>query len=363
MKVVLLAAAGCIHTIRWANGLASRGVNVSLISVHELGHELDDKVSLFILKNKAPFGYFSAVFEVRRLLDKIQPDLLNVHYATGYGLLARMAAFKPTLLSVWGSDVYDFPEISFAHRWLLKGNLKSANALASTSNCMARKAAETFFHSSVFITPFGVDETQFIPMGEEVRKGGNEIVIGTVKTLEKVYGIDTLIEAFALVLENVGHDYNLRLEITGGGKDLSVLKGLVSNLGITSNVTFHGEVEHNKVPEMLNRLDIYVALSRFESFGVAILEASSCAKPVVVSDADGPVEVTVNGKTGIIVAKEAPLAASKAIIALVVNRTLRESMGQEGRQHVLDNYTWGSSIDKMISVYSQTMREAAESSV
>jgi len=40
----------------------------------------------------------------------VQPDIVNVHYATGYGLLARFAHIDaPMLLSVWGSDVYDSP--------------------------------------------------------------------------------------------------------------------------------------------------------------------------------------------------------------------------------------------------------------
>ncbi|GAE70510.1 dolichol-phosphate mannosyltransferase [Cutibacterium acnes JCM 18909] len=43
----------------------------------------------------------------------MQPDIVNVHYATGYGLLARLAHIDaPTLLSVWGSDVYDSPRVN-----------------------------------------------------------------------------------------------------------------------------------------------------------------------------------------------------------------------------------------------------------
>ncbi|MBE0472061.1 MAG: glycosyltransferase family 4 protein, partial [Methyloprofundus sp.] len=110
MKILLLAGANCIHTARWANGLVSRGLEVHLVSAHENAHELDSRVNLHILKNKAPFGYFTAVFEVRKLIKQIQLGLVNAHYAKGYGLLARLVGFKPTLLSVWGSDVYDFPE-------------------------------------------------------------------------------------------------------------------------------------------------------------------------------------------------------------------------------------------------------------
>jgi len=354
MKILLLAAANCIHTTRWANGLVSRGIDVHLVSAHVSPLDLDSRVHLHILKNKSPFGYLTAVFEVRKLIKQIQPGLVNAHYATGYGLLARLVGFKPTLLSVWGSDVYDFPEKSFLHRWLLKGNLKSATAIASTSHCMARKTAETFQHKNVFITPFGIDETIFSPSAkpEELQ---NQIVLGTVKTLKHGYGIDVLIQAFAQAWQTLGSPENVKLEISGSGPDLDELQNLAHDLGVLKQVLFHGQVSHQDVPQMLNRLDIYCAFSRFESFGVAILEASACEKPVIVSDADGPAEVTLDGITGMVVPKEDVDASAKAMIKLIQDETLRQKMGKAGRQHVLENYTWEKSLDLMIEAYKETM--------
>ncbi len=353
MKVAILGAANSIHTTRWANGLASRGVKVHLVSVHGLPLELDPRVNLYLLKNKAPLGYLTAFFEVRQLIKQIHPDLMNVHYATGYGLLARLVGFKPTLLSVWGSDVYDFPEKSFLHRWLLKGNLESVNAIASTSLCMACKTAETYHHEKVFITPFGIDEIQFqsLPAGEDK----NEIVLGTVKTLKQLYGIDILIKAFAKAWKDLNQPDNIKLEISGGGPDLVSLQNLVQDLGVTNQVMFHGPVNHNEVPAMLNRLDVYCAFSRHESFGVAILEASACEKPVIVSDADGPAEVILDGKTGLVVPKEDVDASAKAMIKLIQDQQLRRKMGKAGRQHVLENYTWDKSLDLMLKAYKTTM--------
>ena len=355
MKVALFSCASSIHTIKWVNGLASRDVEVHLISVHSIAEELDARVTVHILPWLAPWGYLTSVFALRRLLEIIKPDLLNAHYATGYGLLARMCGFKPLLLSVWGSDVYDYPRKSFLHRALLKGNLKAATALASTSRCMARETAKTFAHDQVFVTPFGVDENVFTPVQPICNKRG--VVIGTVKTLKDKYGIDTLIEAFALACEQVENTIHLTLEITGGGPDLPKLQSLAQRRGVANQVTFHGPLPHTRVPEMLNRLDIYVALSRLdsESFGVAILEASACEKAVVVSDADGPAEVTLDGQTGFIVPKNSPVAAAEAILKLARDPDLRRRMGQAGRAHVLAHYTWEKSIDIMLDAYQATI--------
>jgi L-malate glycosyltransferase len=355
MKVVLLAAANSIHTTRWANGLVSRGIAVDLISAHDGGPNIDSRVNLYVLKNKSPWGYITAMFEVKALLSKIQPDLVNAHYATGYGLLARLVDFKPTLLSVWGSDVYDFPEKSFLHRWLLKGNLRSSSAIASTSHCMARKTAKIFQHKEVFITPFGIDEQIFSP-AEKPNELKHMVVLGTVKTLQEGYGIDILIQAFAQAWIALGSPNNVALEISGGGPDLLKLKSLAKELGINDQITFHGQVSHTAVPSMLNRLDIYCAFSRKESFGVAILEASACEKPVIVSDADGPAEVTLTGKTGFVVPKEDINSSAQAIIKLIQDQALRKKMGKTGRKHVLKNYTWNKSLDVMLETYQEMVK-------
>lgn len=353
MKIVLLSSARSIHTIRWANGLVQRGVEIHLISAHENEHELDRRVQLYILNNQAPMGYFSNLFEVKSLLNQIQPDLVNAHYATGYGLLARLVGFRSTLLSVWGSDVYDFPKKSFLHRWLLKGNLQAASAVGSTSHCMARKTAETFQHSLMFITPFGIDENIF--SCKEIAREKTKLVIGTVKTLSSTYGIDTLIEAFAFVVRRYPNPNQLVLEITGCGSELDSLRTLALKLDVEKQVLFHGAVSHESVPKLLNRLDIYVALSRLESFGVAILEASSCERPVVVSDAEGCAEVTIDGVTGFVVPRDNPQAAADAILKLINDKALRLQMGLAGRLNVLEHYTWDRSLDLMMEAYTKVI--------
>ncbi|SFO79952.1 glycosyltransferase [Pseudomonas borbori] len=348
MKVVLLGNGNSVHIVRWANGLVSRGVEVHLVSAHTCGLDFDSRVKLHKLSIMAPWGYMFGVFSLRGILRKIKPDIINAHYASGYGLLARLSGFKPLLLSIWGSDVYAFPRKSKFHRYFLKENLKAATAIASTSQCMAVAASKIYKHRHVFITPFGVNETHFI-LDDRFR--GDDVVIGTVKSLKSIYGIDILLDAFSKVLNYFNGKRSLRLEITGGGPDLNILKEQAVHLGISEKVIFNGPVNHDDIPRILNGMDVYVALSREESFGVAALEASSCEKPVVVSDAEGLAEVTVEGVTGFVVPKDNPQAASEAIIKLVQDASLRKNMGRAGREHVLNRYTWEHSLDVMLEVY------------
>jgi L-malate glycosyltransferase len=362
MKVCLLAAASCIHTIRWANGLAEFGQEVILLSQHSPRESLSKSVTFHFLPFVGGVGYIFNSRVVRKLLHAENPDILNVHFASGYGLLANLAGFSPMLLSVLGSDVYDFPKRSFFHKLLLRWNLRKADAIASTSNCMATQTRCISTHPHIFITPFGVEIDKFRPMPKP-HDLVDKIIIGTVKKLEWKYGVDVLIQAFATVWKFMGMQDNLFLEICGEGEELHELTALAATLGVADRVSFHGRVPHAKVPQMLGRLDIYVALSRFESFGVAILEAAACETPVVVSDAQGLAEVTVNHKMGFVVPKGNVDAAAHAILMLIQDEELRKKMGRFGRQHVKMNYAWHDSVRTMIHAYEKTIEISAKGSM
>jgi glycosyltransferase involved in cell wall biosynthesis len=351
MKIALLSGANGIHTTRWANALAQNGHEVHLISAHPLEHNLSKDVRFYEISLPSYLAYFFGHLYLKKILAKIQPDILNAHYATGYGLLARLSGFRPYLLSIWGSDIYDFPNKSFVHRLLVQKNIRHADAVASTSKCMAKRLQIFAEPRELFITPFGVDENVFKP--SSLVSGKDKLVIGTVKTLKPIYGVDVLIKAFARLKDKE----NLALEITGGGHLRGELETLVKELGIEEYVTFFGLVSHDKVQTYLNRLDIYVAMSRIESFGVAILEASACEKPVVVSDAEGPLEVTMDGETGIIVPRDDIGALCAALEKLISDEELRKEMGRSGRSHVLENYSWKRSIELMEDAYQSTVEK------
>ncbi|MDX5407745.1 MAG: glycosyltransferase [Chromatiaceae bacterium] len=364
MKVVLLSGASSIHTIRWANGLAESGVNVHLISQHPLLEPVDSRVTVHLLPFRGNLGYFLMVPAVKKLLNEIKPDLVNAHYASGYATTARLANYHPWLLSVWGSDVYDFPYKSWLHKKLVQANLKAADKVASTSHCMAAQTKRLLpALSNIAITPFGVDMSRFdqcyVPLEQ---KADTDIVIGTVKVLAPKYGIDTLLQAFALVRQQLQQSQpelaaRLKLRIVGDGPQKAELEALAQHLAISDVTCFVGRVAHTEVANELAKLDIYVALSRLdsESFGVAIIEAGAAGRPVVVSDAGGLPEVVVNGSTGLVVKREAPEQAAEAILSLVTDRQRRLALAEAGYQHVRQHYDWQDSVKIMTSLYRQML--------
>jgi L-malate glycosyltransferase len=382
MKLAMLSGQNSIHTIRWANALASSGsvtiagrtepIQVHLLSMHAPKHQHHPQVTLHPLPWRAPFGYLLNLPAIQKILQQIQPDILHTHYATGYGSLGALTGFRPQVLSVWGSDVYDFPQASQVHRRLVAHNLQQADWVCSTSHVMAAQTLSLQANlAQLSIIPFGVETDKFCPRPDQRpeqqpdQRQNEQITIGTVKTLAPKYGIDTLIQGFARLRQQLQASHpdvaqKLRLLLVGDGPQRAALETLVQQLGLASVVTFAGFIPHPQVPEALNQLDIYVASSRLdsESFGVAVIEASACGVPVVVTDVGGLPEVVVDGVTGRIVRREDPTALANALEGLVLDPALRQRMGEQGRQHVVTHYQWHTCVVQMQEVYEKLLARA-----
>jgi L-malate glycosyltransferase len=364
VKIAFLAPGTSIHTQRWVAALAQRGHQMTLFTQHLVDSASEaSQVAIEKLPFCGSAGYFLNAPRLRARLAALQPDILNVHYASGYGTTAGLAGFKPTLLSVWGSDVYDFPREASWKSILLRRNLRSATRIASTSHVMGRQVRTLVPDlPAPFITPFGVDCERFRPQPD---RDPRYITIGTVKALSAKYGIDVLLRAFALLRSpavqcRLPADTALRLVLVGDGDERTQLERLAAELAIADAVTFVGWVNHAEVPGWLNRFDVFVAASRLESesFGVAAVEAGACGVPVVVSDAGGLPEVVRDGQTGLVVPRENPAALALALEGLIVDASLRRRLGEEARRFVLANYEWAHCVDTMESVYRDTVLAA-----
>lgn len=365
-RILVLSDANNVHTKRWVVAMMERGYKVMLFSFNNKGleyyaaHEniecyaLDILSSLKKLRTNGAFEkirYLKALPDLRRCIKEFRPDLLHAHYASSYALLGAMSKFHPYIISMWGSDIYSFPNVSPLHRAILKYNLSKGDRLLSTSYCM-RDEAHKYTDKKIDITPFGIDVAikDVLPRKDV----GDKLLIGTVKALDNIYGIDLLIKAFAIV-KNRFVDRKIELHIAGDGKEREQLQDLAYRLGVSDSTVFLGRIPNSEVPEFLSRINIFVALSRKESFGVAALEAMACGVPVVASDVPGFREVLPDGQAGFLVPSENVEAAADKIICLLNNSDMAHEMGHNGMLHVAKNYSWKESVKIMMDIYNDTI--------
>lgn len=365
MKILIVSDARSTHTRRWVKSLNDAGVKVVLFSPNRVADDFFVKegiklylYDLFSYKgsgSSAPvkriLSHIGAMRSLKRAIKIEQPELLHAHYLTSYALIAALAGFHPLMLSVWGSDIYEFPKLSLLNRLSVKYVLSKAERVCSTSHIMAREIAK-YYKGEITVIPFGVDTTLFRKL-EEYTPQPDSFVVGCVKSLSQKYGIDIAIRAFKMVQEHCPHK-NLKMVIVGEGPDSEKYKELAKSLNI-KEIQFMGKVENSLLPPIYNSFSVALALSRSESFGVAALEAMACECPVITSDADGFTEVIEDGVTGIIVPREDVERAAMAMERFINEPQLRESMGRAGRERVVRLYSWADNIDTMVGTYKNSI--------
>lgn len=366
-RLLLLADIDSAHTRKWAIALADKGLEVGIFSLRKsvsrwfIGHNnitaFDSQgadLSLFQGNSFSKAIYLKQIFPLRKIIRFFRPDIVHAHYATSYGLLGRFCGFHPFLLSAWGSDVMDFPQRGILHRILLRSNLKKADLVLATSPTIERYI-HAILKRDVVITPFGVDGNLFFSQQLPRKFGEETIVIGTIKSLEPVYRIENIINAFAELRKRIP-EQALHLLIAGDGTQRQVLEQKVNELGIANCATFLGKIEPSEVPYWHNQIDIFMNISAYESFGVSVLEAMACEVPVIVTDTGGLADLVDNGVHGFRVPLQ-PL--SETVIAmqrLVENSALRRKMGRKGRERVLKSYSWQQNVDQMLKIYDHILR-------
>src|SRR4030067_535506 len=227
MKVLMLSDPGSYHTIKWANALNKRGIEIYVFGFSYYDKNLfnkDIKVETHgissNIKNKSDGSFSKLVYltslnYVKRIIKEYKPDLIHVQYASSFGLIGALSNFHPLVIQVWGSDVYNFPTKSFIHKKILKYNLSKADSILSTSQCMLLQTKK-FTDKEIDFFYLGVDTEKFKPMKNDSVFNSEDIVIGTIKSLEKKYGIEYLIKAFRIVKDKLP-SLPLKLLIVGSG--------------------------------------------------------------------------------------------------------------------------------------------------
>ena len=167
-------------------------------------------------------------------------------------------------------------------------------------------------------------------------------------------GADDLISAFHFLVRN--HPA-ARLEIVGDGPERTGLEKLAADLGLGEKVRFLGSLRGEALNERYRDCDVFVMPSRtlkddVEGFGTVFLEAGLAGKPSVGTRSGGIPEAVVDGVTGILVEEADIPGLASALGKILEDTELRQRLGENARSHVLAQFTWERTGQKLIDILS-----------
>lgn len=185
------------------------------------------------------------------------------------------------------------------------------------------------------------------------------LVIGSVANIAPKKGYDVLIRAMAKARQ----DINDLVCLIVGADERGLQRGLErlgESLGLEGRVWFAGFQED--VFPYLDAMDLFVLASVDEGFGIVLLEAMACGKPVVATRVDGPPEIVEDGRTGLLVPPEDPDAMANALVELLKDPDRRARMGKQGQERIETVFGLDSQMKILNGLYDRLLSRLSEKS-
>lgn len=251
----------------------------------------------------------------------------------------------------------DFKYRLLAKRWhsFLTMQIKVARKLPhilTVSDCSKRDIARDFKVSPDAMTVVlnGIDSEIFTPR-EGVQRKTNRLM--TVASADHpLKGLNYLIDALA-ELRKTRPD--LELMVIGAPKPGGPTETQIKQLGLEDAITFRHGLEVSEIVDLWAEATIAVSPSVYEGFGLPAGEAMACGVPLV-SSAGGALPEVV-GDAGIVVPVRDAAALAREIGGLLDDPARRDELGQQGRDRILEAFTWKRAAEESVALYEQAMND------
>lgn len=347
------------YTYYLSRELVKSGHKVTIICANEQKYNKDETAGIKI-KRLAYIGKIANTNITPALPFHILNedfDVLHTHLPTpwsaDWSAIASAAKRKPLVLT-YHNDIVGKSIAKYIARvynlTALKFILKRASRIiVSHVNYLEFSPYFKECKEKVEVVPAGVDVERFTPL--DTRVEDTVFFLSLLDEFHRYKGLDHLLEAMKLVKKEIP---SVKLKVGGSGKLLQYYREKAAFLGLKENVDFLGYVSNERLPEHYRNCSLFVLPSispSQEGFGIVLLEAMACGQPVVSTDIVGAAEDIKKYNTGIVVKPMDTKALSDAMIKVLQNKKVAETMGTRGRKLVEEKYTWGNVCKAMEDIY------------
>ncbi len=290
-------------------------------------------------------------------------DLLHVHYAIPHAAAAILASQMssrriPVVTTLHGTDITlvgNHPSYHRITRWCIE----ESDRVTAVSQFLAEETRRIFRTDKKIRTiPNFVDTERFRPRADPLLRARfaapDEFILLHASNFRPVKRALSLVD----ILGALAQRERVVLLLAGDGPELAALEYRARELDLGGRVRILGAWE--RIEELLPIADIYLQPSEHESFGLAALEAMSCAVPVIVTRNGGPAEFIRDGENGYLLdPTELPAWAARCD-ALLADAALRRRIGLAGRATAERDYPLGAVIERYAELFAQLLESKVD---
>lgn len=380
MKILYFSRDYTPHDYRFLEKLAETNHRVYYLRLEQAGVQIEDRPlppAVEIIPWSA--GVAPArlqdgprlVYDLRRILNRVRPDLVHAGPVQRPALLAALAGARPLVSMSWGYDLLQDAERSRWWRAATRFTLRHSAAFVGDCETIRRLAIGYGMASDRIVTfPWGVNLEHFSLNGRRAPGRGEMFTLLSTRSWAPIYGVETIARAFVRVAKE--HP-ELRLLMTGGGPLAGRLRELLGGFAgeptlvtpdplpagylpsttrpLPGRVVFPGLIRYTGLPRCYRSADLYVSASHSDGSSISLLEAMACGCPALVSDIPGNREWIVPGENGWLFPPGDAEALAAGIENALANRSRLAEMGSAARRTVEARADWERNFPRLLEAY------------
>jgi len=320
------------HVYHLSRSISKESVETHVITFSDKNEDFKmNNLNIHLIKRSLKIPrLFTIPFDTKNVINKIKeinPDIVHVHgthYPYSY-ISGAIPEKYSVLLTVHGIMAIEY---KFNERFNYLGGffnyLFEKYAFSRVKNIIAcsqimKENISKLSKAEIYVIPNGIDLSHIC--GEiKLLKSIKSPSIFYIGLLENIKGVDILIKAMKIIKKEIP---DIHLYIAGEGSQKGNLIKLVKKLDLDKNIDFLGYISGEKKYSYFKAVDLCVVPSRYESFGIVILEAMACGKPVVASNV-GNIPSLLTDDIGFKFESDNEKDLAEKIIKLLKNQDLRD---------------------------------------
>jgi glycosyltransferase involved in cell wall biosynthesis len=316
--------------------------------------------------------------EINQIIKDFKPHIVHTHAAKS-GTLGRLAAIKndvPVILHTFHGHVFHsyFNRIKTTIFKVIERYLaKHSTRIIAISNIQKKELGELHRIASpdrIEVVPLGFDLSRFQEDQSQKRAqfratynlNENDVAVGIIGRLVPIKNHEMFLKAVANI--SIANP-KARFFITGDGESKQHLLGVAKSLGIgyteqappsqESPLCFTSWIR--EIDVVMAGLDIVSLCSLNEGTPVSLIEAQSATKPVVSTTVGGIEDIVIENQSALLCSVEDQGTFDAHLETLILNDAKRQEMGEVGKRHVIDKYSYVRLVSDMENLYSTLLRE------
>ena len=346
LKILLLADSRSFHTERFAHELRHQGCHVLVASVER------GKMLHFHLVNKGGVQtkyYLKAIPRAHQIIRKFQPDIINAHFASGYGfLVALLKKFKtiPRVLHIQGSDVLLVPHMSRLRHYKVVKALKEVDCVVADSIYLAAEAKKLTSLKRSEVIDWGIEE-KYINFHKIDYALHSPLKIIVPRPHEKVYNNPFIVKA----LEPLIKEKKIEITFPEFGSLLPEFQDACSDY-LGGGITLYKKMPRGQFMQFMSWFDVYLSASLSDSSPISLIEGMALGLIPVAGDIPG-VKEWLNPQNGFTFSFSEPKQLEMIISEIISNKNQNAEMHQGNLKEVQKRGIFEENMRKQIELMHQ----------